>query len=339
MTLTSREPGPTASPTAASLPGVDSSTLTRGLYSTDASLYRVVPQGVAVPRDRAELEGLVDAALRAGVPVTLRGAGTSCAGNAVGPGVVIDLSRHLTAIHELDADHALAVVEPGVVQDVLSRRAQTVGLRFGPDPSTFTRCTIGGMIGNNACGPRALGYGRTADNVIALDVITGTGERLTVDSRLDLRTSDSPPLRALHALVMANLGLIRTQFGRFSRQVSGYSLEWLLPENGFDVAKFLTGTEGMGKALALDTPIPTPDGWTTMGTVRVGDLVLTPHGQLRALQEGSDFTRLLMLQEDIKTLPFGDVWAEYCRREGVPEDGRWFPAVEAYENNVLKKRG
>ncbi len=244
MTLTSREPGPTASPTAASLPGVDSSTLTRGLYSTDASLYRVVPQGVAVPRDRAELEGLVDAALRAGVPVTLRGAGTSCAGNAVGPGVVIDLSRHLTAIHELDADHALAVVEPGVVQDVLSRRAQTVGLRFGPDPSTFTRCTIGGMIGNNACGPRALGYGRTADNVIALDVITGTGERLTVDSRLDLRTSDSPTLRALHALVMANLGLIRTQFGRFSRQVSGYSLEWLLPENGFDVAKFLAGTEG-----------------------------------------------------------------------------------------------
>jgi FAD/FMN-containing dehydrogenase len=131
-----------------------------------------------------------------------------------------------------------------VVQDVLSRRAQRDGLRFGPDPSTFTRCTIGGMIGNNACGPRALGYGRTSDNVIALDVITGTGERLRVDARTDLRTSDSPTLRALHALVMANLGLIRTQFGRFGRQVSGYSLEWLLPENGFDVAKFLAGTEG-----------------------------------------------------------------------------------------------
>ncbi|WP_246228151.1 FAD-binding and (Fe-S)-binding domain-containing protein [Propioniciclava coleopterorum] len=242
--MTSRNPGAAASDPATALPGVDATTLTRGLYSTDASLYRVVPAGVAVPRDRAELEALVDAARAAGVPLTLRGAGTSCAGNAVGPGVVADVARHLTVIHELDADAALAVVDPGVVQDVLSRRAQTVGLRFGPDPSTFTRCTIGGMIGNNACGPRALGYGRTSDNVVALDVITGTGERLTLDSRTDLRASDSPTLRALHALVMANLGVIRTQFGRFGRQVSGYSLEWLLPENGFDVAKFLAGTEG-----------------------------------------------------------------------------------------------
>ena len=100
------------------------------------------------------------------------------------------------------------------------------------------------MIGNNACGPRALGYGRSSDNVVALDVITGTGERLSLDSRADLTASDSPTLRALHELVMANLGTIRTQFGTFSRQVSGYSLEWLLPENGFDVAKFLAGSEG-----------------------------------------------------------------------------------------------
>lgn len=244
MTVTSRDPRAASSDAARTLPGVDATTLARGLYSTDASLYRIVPQGVAKPRDRSELEALVDAARAAGVPLTMRGAGTSCAGNAVGPGVVVDLARHLTAIHELDAATATAVVDPGVVQDVLSKRAQQVGLRFGPDPSTFTRCTVGGMIGNNACGPRALGYGRTSDNVVALDVVTGTGERLTLDSRTDLRASDSPTLRALHALVMENLGLIRTQFGRFSRQVSGFSLEWLLPENGFDVAKFLAGTEG-----------------------------------------------------------------------------------------------
>lgn len=242
MTVTSRNPRAASSPTI--LPGVDASTLTRGLYSTDASLYRIVPEGVATPRDADELAALVDAALAAGVPLTLRGAGTSCAGNAVGPGVVVDVARHLTSIRALDPEARTADVDPGVVQDVLSRRAQRDGLRFGPDPSTFTRCTIGGMIGNNACGPRALGYGRTSDNVIALDVITGTGERLRVDARTDLRTSDSPTLRALHALVMANLGLIRTQFGRFGRQVSGYSLEWLLPENGFGVAKFLAGTEG-----------------------------------------------------------------------------------------------
>ncbi|NLE18435.1 MAG: FAD-binding oxidoreductase [Propioniciclava sp.] len=226
------------------MPGLDDSTLTRALYSTDASLYRVVPQGVAHPRTVGELEAVVDAARAARVPLTTRGAGTSCAGNAVGPGVVVDVARHLTAIHAIDAEARTAVVDPGVVQDVLSRTAQQVGLRYGPDPSTFTRCTIGGMIGNNACGPRALGYGRSSDNVVALDVITGTGERLSLDSRADLTASDSPTLRALHELVMANLGTIRPQFGTFSRQVSGYSLEWLLPENGFDVAKFLAGSEG-----------------------------------------------------------------------------------------------
>ena len=226
------------------IPGLDDSTLTRALYSTDASLYRVVPQGVAHPRTVGELEAVVDAARAARVPLTTRGAGTSCAGNAVGPGVVVDVARHLTAIHAIDAEARTAVVDPGVVQDVLSRTAQQVGLRYGPDPSTFTRCTIGGMIGNNACGPRALGYGRSSDNVVALDVITGTGERLSLDSRADLTASDSPTLRALHELVMANLGTIRPQFGTFSRQVSGYSLEWLLPENGFDVTKFLAGSEG-----------------------------------------------------------------------------------------------
>lgn len=229
---------------AAGRPSLDSSTLIRALYSTDASLYRVEPAGVAVPADADGLAAVVDAALASGMAVTMRGAGTSCAGNAVGPGVVIDLGRHLRTIHAIDAEARTAVVDPGVVQLDLTTAAQRVGLRYGPDPSTFSRCTVGGMIANNACGPRALGYGRSADNVVALDVITGTGERLTLDSRADLTTSPSPTLRALHELVAANLGLIRTEFGHFSRQVSGYSLEWLLPEKGFDVAKFLAGSEG-----------------------------------------------------------------------------------------------
>ena len=225
-------------------PRVDSSSLTRALYSTDASLYRLVPEGVARPASVAELVAVVDAARTAGVPLTTRGAGTSCAGNAVGTGLVVDVGRHLNAIHAIDADARTATVDPGVIQEVLSLEAQRVGLRYGPDPSTANRCTVGGMIGNNACGPRALGYGRASDNVVALRVITGTGERLTLDSRDDLTASDSPTLRALHDLVMANLGVIRTEFGTFGRQVSGYSLEWLLPERGFDVAKFLAGSEG-----------------------------------------------------------------------------------------------
>ncbi|MCT3016803.1 FAD-binding oxidoreductase, partial [Propionibacterium freudenreichii] len=112
------------------------------------------------------------------------------------------------------------------------------GLRFGPDPSTSSRCTIGGMIGNNACGPRALGYGRSADNTISLDVITGAGQELRVGP------GESNDFPRLNEIVESNLGMIRTECGRFTRQVSGYSMEHLLPENGRDVARFLSGTEG-----------------------------------------------------------------------------------------------
>ena len=229
---------------AAAHPCIDTSLLTRALYSSDASLYRVVPAGVARPRDLDELEAVLAGAREAGIPVTGRGAGTSIAGNAIGPGLVVDCRRHLDRIRAVDVDSRTALVEPGVVQQRLTAAAQPHGLRFGPDPSTLDRCTIGGMIGNNACGPRALGYGRTADNVIALDVITGTGEHLPLDSRVDLRGSQSITLKALERLVLDNLGTIRTGFGTFSRQVSGYSLEHLLPEKGFNVARFLVGSEG-----------------------------------------------------------------------------------------------
>ena len=214
---------------------VDTSTLTRALYSSDSSLYRVAPQAVAHPRTTEELISLVRAALDTGTPITARGAGTSCAGNAVGPGLVIDTSRHLNRIHSIDPQTRTAVIDPGVVQEQLQIAARPFGLRLGPDPSTSNRCTVGGMIGNNACGPRALGYGRMADNVVSLDIITGNGDLLT------LGADDVPELRSL---VAANLGVIRTEFGRFTRQVSGYSLEHLLPERKFDVAKFFAGTEG-----------------------------------------------------------------------------------------------
>jgi len=221
---------------------IDSSDLARALYSSDASLYRVLPQAVVRPRSTDELLAVLDAARAAGTSVTTRGAGTSCAGNAVGPGLIVDTSRHLTTIHSVDPDARTAQVEPGVVQASLQRAAAPHGLRFGPDPSTHNRCTIGGMIGNNACGPRALGYGKTADNVVALDVVTGSGERLRLGAASDDQRAALEPLKTL---VQENLATIRTEFGRFGRQVSGYSLEHLLPENGFDVARFLAGTEAL----------------------------------------------------------------------------------------------
>jgi FAD/FMN-containing dehydrogenase/Fe-S oxidoreductase len=210
----------------------------RAEYSTDASLYRVPPALVAFPRDTDEVVAVVETCLELGVPLTARGAGTSLAGNAVGSGVVMDLARHLGRVRSLDPEAGTARVEPGVVLDDLQAAARPHGLRFGPDPSTHNRCTLGGMVGNNACGSRALAYGRTADNVLELDVVCGTGQRLVA------RPGAVGSVPGLEAVVRAGLGPIRTQFGRFARQGSGYALEHLLPERGGDLARALVGSEG-----------------------------------------------------------------------------------------------
>lgn len=219
---------------------VDDSSLSQALYSTDASNYRVVPQVVVLPKSVDDVVAAVDVARSHGIPVTPRGGGTSCAGNAIGPGLVIDFSRYMNRVLSIDPDAGTAAVEPGVVLSALQQRAQPFGLRFGPDPSTATRCTIGGMIGNNACGPHGLAYGRTADNVVSMTWLTGRGEVITVGSG-DGALEAVP---GLGAFVSENLAVLRTEFGRFGRQISGYSLEHLLPENGRNVAAALAGTEG-----------------------------------------------------------------------------------------------
>jgi len=245
---------------------VDASTLSRGLYASDASLYRVVPAAVVRPRHVDEVLATVEVAAEHELPVTSRGAGTSCAGNAIGPGVVIDFARHLNRIDTVQrnepgqggygmrgsrgggAGAGWAVVQPGVVHASLQRVALGYGLRFGPDPSTHTRCTVGGMVGNNACGSRALGYGRTADNVLGLDVLTGDGERLSLGAHTDASpagiAAESATVRALRDLGDSHLEVLRTQLGRFGRQLSGYGLQHLLPEHGRDVARALVGSEG-----------------------------------------------------------------------------------------------
>lgn len=219
---------------------VDNSSLTRGIYSTDASNYRIVPEVVVLPRSKDEVITAVSIARTHRVPVTVRGGGTSCAGNAVGPGMIIDFSRHLNRILSIDSDSSTAVVEPGVVLSALQLAAQPHGMRFGPDPSTATRCTLGGMIGNNACGPHGLSYGRTADNIVSMTWLTGSGEIITAGSG----TAALDAVPGLTSFVNDNLATIRTEFGRFGRQISGYSLEHLLPENGRNLAAALVGAEG-----------------------------------------------------------------------------------------------
>ncbi|MEU6035562.1 FAD-binding and (Fe-S)-binding domain-containing protein [Actinomadura sp. NPDC047616] len=224
------------------LPGVFRTDLTtRAAYSSDASLYRRVPAAVAEPRSMEELARVLEIARDAGLPVTMRGGGTSIAGNSIGTGVVVDTSRHLDRVLEIDPDARTAVVQPGVVLDDLRAAAGEYGLTFGPDPSTHSRCTLGGMIGNNACGSHSVAWGTTADNVLALKMLTADGRELHARQG----TSGDAALDAeLTRLRDAHLAPLRRELGRFSRQVSGYGLHYLLPERGFDVAKALVGSEG-----------------------------------------------------------------------------------------------
>ena len=220
---------------------VDASSGTRARYSSDAGLTRTPPLAVAFPRTPEQAIAAFDLARAHGVPLTARGGGTSCASNAIGPGLVLDFSRHMNRVISIDPEARTATVEPGCVGSTLQAASAKHGLRFGPDPSSQNRATIAGMVANNACGPHATAWGRTSDNIVSLDCVDGQGRRFTATTDHDAALSDVP---GLASLIDSNLAPIRTELGRFKRQVSGYSLEHLTPEGGRNLAAMLTGTEG-----------------------------------------------------------------------------------------------
>ena len=220
---------------------VDASSGTRARYSSDAGLTRIPPLAVAFPRTPEQAVAAFDLARAHGVPLTARGGGTSCASNAIGPGLVLDFSRHMNRVISIDPEARTATVEPGCVGSTLQTAAAKHGLRFGPDPSSQNRATIAGMVANNACGPHATAWGRTSDNIVSLDCVDGQGHRFTATTSHDSALRDVP---GLASLIDSNLAPIRTQLGRFKRQVSGYSLEHLTPEGGRNLAAMLTGSEG-----------------------------------------------------------------------------------------------
>ena len=220
---------------------VDSSVGTRARYSSDAGLTRIPPLAVAFPRTPEQAVAAFHLARAHGVPLTARGGGTSCASNAIGPGLVLDFSRYMNRVISIDPEARTATVEPGCVGSTLQAAAAEYGLRFGPDPSSQNRATIAGMVANNACGPHATAWGRTSDNIVSLECIDGQGRRFTATTSHNSALRDVP---GLASLIDTNLAPIRTQLGRFKRQVSGYSLEHLTPEGGRNLAAMLTGTEG-----------------------------------------------------------------------------------------------
>ncbi|MEW2292101.1 FAD-binding and (Fe-S)-binding domain-containing protein [Streptomyces sp. NPDC006743] len=210
----------------------------RALVTMDASNYRRVPLGVVAPRDADDVAAVLRVCRERDVPVVPRGGGTSIAGQATGTGVVLDFTRHMNRLLSLDPRTRTAVVEPGLVLDRLQEAAAPHGLRFGPDPSTHSRCTLGGMIGNNACGSHSVAWGTTADNVRELSVLTARGQRL----RPGPRWAGAP--QGLRELAGTELARLRTGFPDLPRRISGYALDALLPEHGADVARSFCGSEG-----------------------------------------------------------------------------------------------
>lgn len=214
---------------------------TRAAYTSDASIFRRVPAAVLEPKTVDDVRDGISVARERGWKAVGRGGGSSVAGNAIGEGLIIDTSRYFNRILDIDPEARTATIEPGVVCDALRDAAAPFGLTYGPDPSTHSRCTVGGMVANNACGSHSVAFGTAAENLIDVTIMLADGREVTFSEG----GCSDPELEAkLRALVAANAELIETELGRFPRQVSGYGLHYLLDRKGFDVAKALAGSEG-----------------------------------------------------------------------------------------------
>jgi len=224
----------------------------RAMYSAAADNYRQVPIGVVIPRDGADIEAALAACRRYRAPVVFRGGGTGLAGQTVNQAVLLDISKYLRTIISLDPSSKRARVQPGVVLDQLRKAAGRYQLTFGPDPATHDHCTLGGMIGNNSCGVHSVMAGRTADNIFELDVVTYDGVRMRVGQTSEAELAAIIGVGGRRSEIYAGLKTIRDRYGdlirarypRIPRRVSGYNLDELLPEQGFNVARALVGTEG-----------------------------------------------------------------------------------------------
>ena len=302
---------------------------TLALYSTDASNYRHIPIGVVIPRSVDDIVAAVRVCREFDVPVLPRGGGTSMGGQCANVAVVIDASKYLNRVIEVQPDVRRAFVEPGVVCDVLRDAAEEFELTFAPDPGTHSRCTLGGMIGNNSCGPHSVMSGKTEENIEALEILTYDGARFwvgpTTENELEgiireggRRGEIYAKLRELRDKYQHE---IRSRFPNIKRRVSGYNLHQLLPENGFNVARALVGSEGTC-ALILQAKtilVPSPQARVILvlgfpDIYSAGDIVpkVLPHKPIA--MEGLDeqiiggLRRRGLKLDDIALLPEGQGW-------------------------------
>ena len=217
----------------------------RLMYSTDASIYEIEPIGVVIPRTPEDVFAIVETAKEFEVPLLPRGGGTSLAGQTVGRALVIDTSKHLNRVLEVNTEEGWAWVEPGVVQEQFNRHLHPLGYLFGPDTSTANRATIGGMIGNNSAGSHSILYGKTVDHVVEVDAILASGERKTFKEIGFARARNSVGLEGrIASIVESNRDEIEARFPRLMRRVSGYNLDEFVRNGKFNLAKLVVGSEG-----------------------------------------------------------------------------------------------
>jgi len=247
----------------------------KALYATDASNYRHIPIGLVIPHHEADVIATVEICRRFNAPLLSRGAGTSLAGQACNAAVILDFSKYMHGMGPIDPIAQTVHVQPGVILDRLRDAAELHKLTFAPDPATHSRCTLGGMIGNNSCGVHALMGGKTVDNILALDLLLYDGTRLTVGPTTEAELTAHIAAGGRIGEIYSGLKAIRDQYSeqvrlRFPdipRRVSGFNLDELLPENGFNVARALVGSEGtcaviLGATLRL---VKSPPFRTLMG--------------------------------------------------------------------------
>jgi len=291
----------------------------RALYSTDGSNYRQVPIGVVVPRDNDDVLAAVALCRQYGAPLLPRGGGTSLAGQCCNVAVIVDFSKYMAGILTVDPGRRLARVQPGVILDHLRSAAERHRLTFAPDPATHDRCTLGGMIGNNSCGVHSVMAGKTDDNIESLDIVTYDGLRMTVSATTSeelesiIRTGGrrGEIYAGLKSLAAKYGELVRQKFPKIPRRVSGYNLNYLLPENGFHVARALVGSEG-----TCVTVLEATCQLVESPQERVLLVVAWPDIFLCA-----DSVPLVMSHKPIGLEGFDDILVKATRRKGINAEG------------------